>query len=109
MISERQIKKYCCEDISLIENYYKAINDKTQVWDCHHRLEIHGKILLSANELKDLDLYYNRPAYELIFLTKQEHHELHANNRPIESKLKAIESNKHPRGKYKKKLNDITK
>ena len=39
MISENQVKKYCREDISLIENYDKAINDKTQTWDCHHRKE----------------------------------------------------------------------
>ena len=35
--------KYCCEDISLIENYDKAIEDKTQYWHCHHRLETHYK------------------------------------------------------------------
>ena len=29
MISETQVKRYCSEDISKIENYDKAINDKT--------------------------------------------------------------------------------
>lgn len=36
----KRFKKYCCEDISLIENYEKAVNDKTQTWCCHHKLEI---------------------------------------------------------------------
>ena len=29
MINETQAKKYCCEDISNIENYDKAVADKT--------------------------------------------------------------------------------
>ena len=29
MINERSAKMYCCEDISLIENYEQAINDIT--------------------------------------------------------------------------------
>ena len=59
-------KDYCCEDISLIENYEQALNDQTQVWDCHHRLEI--ELGLSAAELIKQGLYWNRPASELIFL-----------------------------------------
>ena len=73
MISENQVKKYCREDISLIENYDKAINDKTQTWDCHHRKESQ----YSAGELVDIGEYYNRPACELILLTKSEHMRLH--------------------------------
>lgn len=71
---------YCCEDLSLIENYDKAINDNTQIWDCHHRLEIQDNRRLYAHELKELGLLYNRPASELIFLTKSEHSKLHAKN-----------------------------
>ena len=73
MISENQVKKYCREDISLIENYDKAINDKTQTWDCHHRKESQ----YSVDELVDIGEYYNRPACELILLTKSEHMRLH--------------------------------
>ena len=40
MIMEYNAKQYCCEDITLIENYDKAIADETQVWDCHHRDEV---------------------------------------------------------------------
>ena len=28
MINKRNAKLFCCEDISLIENYYEAVNDK---------------------------------------------------------------------------------
>lgn len=79
MISENQVKKYCNEDISNIENYDKAVADTTQVWHLHHRMETHRrngtkrKFILSAKLLKEWDVYYNRPASELIFLTHSEH------------------------------------
>lgn len=86
MINIAMASAYCCDDISLIENYNEAINDKEQTWQCHHRLEIHGNIILSAKDLKDNDLYYNRPAYELIFLTKNEHIRLHNRNKSENTK-----------------------
>lgn len=75
MISEIMVCKYCKDDISLIENYNKAISDTTQIWDCHHRLET--TLGYGINELKDKNLYYNRPASELIFLTHSEHASIH--------------------------------
>ena len=80
MISERRSKLYCCEDISLIENYKYAIEDTTQIWECHHRLEIQNGIFKSDKELKSENLYYSRPASELIFLTHKEHKKLHSDN-----------------------------
>lgn len=81
MISKMAIK-YCCDDISNIENYDKAIADKEHIWHCHHRFETNCPLLLmSKEELQEQDLYYNRPADELIFLTKNEHHRLHAISR----------------------------
>lgn len=79
MICKRTVDRYCIEDIKLIENYDKVINDKTQTWDCHHRLETELNLL--KNELIEKDLYYNRPASELIFLTKYEHNSLHFTGR----------------------------
>ena len=73
MISEKRAKSYCKDDISLIENYDKAIVDDTQTWHCHHRRET----IYSVKELIDIGEYYNRPACELIFLTPNEHHKLH--------------------------------
>lgn len=74
MIGE-YVKYFCCEDISLIENYEKAISDDSQIWDCHHKNEI--TLNKSVKELKSLGLYYNRPANELIFLTHSSHMSLH--------------------------------
>ena len=75
MINERNVKGFCCEDISLIENYDKAIADNTQTWEPHHRLETDKN--LSVKELKSMKMYYHRPASELIFLTPFEHKSLH--------------------------------
>ena len=82
MICEANVRKYCKEDISLIENYEKAMNDKTQTWDCHHRDEVKIlpsgiKVICTKEELIENDRYYNCPANELIFLTKSEHSLLH--------------------------------
>ena len=79
MISERYAKEFCKDDISLIENYEQAINDPTQTWDCHHRLELtlDGEFAHNREELKRLGMYYNRPYFELIFLTKSEHQRIH--------------------------------
>ena len=73
MICERTIKKFCKDDISLIENYDKAIEDTTQTWHCHHRRET----IFSRKDLIEIGEYYNRPAEELIFLTKTDHQRLH--------------------------------
>ena len=73
MISEYHAKEFCRDDISLIENYDKAIADKTQTWHCHHRRET----IFSKSDLIEIGEYYNRPACELIFLTKSEHIRLH--------------------------------
>ena len=73
MINEYFVKKYCNEDISRIENYDKAISDKEQIWECHHRRELET----SRKQLIKIGEYYNRPASELIFLTNSEHGSLH--------------------------------
>ena len=77
MINIQNVSYFCCEDISLIENYDKAINDTTQVWDCHHKLEIRDNKSYSKKEMMNQGLYYNRPANELMFLTRSEHMKLH--------------------------------
>ena len=70
----KHIYKYCCEDISKIENYESALSSN-EVWHCHHKLEI--DMNLSRKELIENNLYYNRPASELIFLPMSEHIKLH--------------------------------
>ena len=79
MINERSAKLFCCEDISLIENYYEAVNDKTQTWAIHHKLEIQNfKLVYSKHDLIKLNLYYKRPASELMFIKKSDHSRLHS-------------------------------
>ena len=74
MISESAYL-YCKDDVSLIENYKLAANDKEQTWDVHHRLET--DLGLSKTELIKQDKYLNVPANELIFLRHDEHARLH--------------------------------
>lgn len=71
-----------CKDYKSIENYDKAINDSKR-YVVHHRLETHTSdghkrlVDLSKAELIALDMYYNRPADELIFIEYGEHTRLH--------------------------------
>lgn len=75
---------YCIpEEWEQIENYELAKKDNFDGWDIHHRLETHNSdgqrrlVNLSKDELIALDMYYNRPANELVFLTRPEHTKLH--------------------------------
>ena len=79
MINERKAKSFCSEDISLIENYHEAISDQTKMWDTHHRRECdeNGRTLFTKKQLIDMNLYFNRPASELIFVTRSMHWKLH--------------------------------
>ena len=82
MIKIQNVKSYCCEDPSLIENYELAINDITQMWECHHRGEVLPCGRFSRDDLKKFGLYYKRPAAELIFLTPTAHRLLHLKGVP---------------------------
>ena len=88
-----------CKDYENIENYYKAKADNFKGWCCHHRKGVD----IPAEELQVLDMYYNRPPEELIFLTRSEHRALHT------------EGEKHPMyGKHqseetKKKMSEAHK
>ena len=83
MISETQARKFCKDEISLIENYEQAKADTTKIWHCHHRDEIRVlpsgmRVVRTMEELKENGRYYNCPANELIFLTPSEHHYIHS-------------------------------
>ena len=97
MINLGCVKSYCKGDITKIENYDNAINDKTQTWVCHHKLEISpfsGKHITPAR-LKELGMYFHRAPEELIFLTRGDHMLIH-NQSP--------ERNKHISGSHKGKI-----
>lgn len=74
---------FCCNNYSEIENYELAKADNFKGWVLHHRLGTHNSdgekrlVNLSKDELIALDMYYNRPADELIFLTRAGHCAIH--------------------------------
>lgn len=76
MINESQARKYCREDITLIKNYAEAVADKTRTWCCHH---INGEPFTGfcKKDLKKMNMYVNRPASELMFVTRKMHDKLH--------------------------------
>lgn len=76
----RRLESYC-KEYWKIENYDKARADNFKGWEVHHRLELtlDNKFAHTIEELQRLDMYYNRPHYELIFLTISEHRRLHHN------------------------------
>ena len=81
MISTHQrMKDYCSEPLSHIENYQEAMNDPTQTWVLHHRNEIDNGVFRTPSELMADGMYWNRPASELIFLTRAMHNHIHLQN-----------------------------
>lgn len=72
-----------CKDYTKIENYDRALADKFVGWQLHHRLETHNSdgerrsVDLGFEELKALNMYYNRPPEELILMKRKEHRQLH--------------------------------
>ena len=114
--------EHLCKDYKNIENYDKALKDNFKGWCCHHRLETHNSdgerrlVDISAAELKALDMYYNRQASELIFITLAEHSSLHNKGRICseETKKKISDNYKGMLGKHhseetKKKMSEKAK
>lgn len=92
-------RRYCCEDISSIENYEKAIADK-RTWHCHHRKETDEN--LTNKQLIEMGLYYNRPAAELIFLHPSDHISAHQKGRtPWNKGVPGTED-------FRKKMSEVT-
>lgn len=122
-----------CVNIEDVENYEKAKEVNFEDWHLHHRLETHNsdgvprEVAISRKELIALDMYYNRPAEELIFLTKKEHSALHAhftdkNPEKISKTLKLLwqdpefrqrkseaHKGKHPTEETKQKISETLK
>lgn len=102
MVNEKHVIKFCV-NYKDIENYEQAINDKDQIWVCHHRLETHFSdgterpkdAQLTVDELILLEMYYHRPPEEFIFLPRSKHISLHKKNSHFteEAKRKISEHN----------------
>lgn len=97
---KHKFEKYC-KDYENIENYEKALADNFVGWDCHHRLETHTSdgerrlVDITVVELQALDMYYNRPAEELIFLRKGEHTSLRKVSDSTRKKMREARKGKH--------------
>ena len=97
--------KHYCDNIENVENYEKAKADNFEGWECHHRLETHTSdgerrlVDIIKKELKALDVYYHRPAEELIFLTTKEHRSLHHKGKHLSEEYKRKISNSN-KGKH---------
>ena len=104
---KRNFEKFCKEP-EKIENYEKAKKDNFKCWECHHRLETHtpdGKrrdVDISVEELISIGMYFDRPAYELVFLPSSEHISLH-------KKGKTYFKGKHHTEEAKKKISEAQK
>ena len=118
--------KLFCKEPEKIENYEKAKADNFKGWRCHHRLETHTSdgerrlVDITPAELQALEMYWNRPASELIFLTISEHQILHTKGKQgywkgkrlsEEHKKKLSEANKGKRlsEEHKKKIGEANK
>lgn len=92
--------EYYCDDFESIENYEAAKADDFKGWECHHQLELiatGGVCDVDRQDLKDWDLYYHRPADELLFLTAKEHKSLH------------LKGNRYGKGKHLKRSEETKK
>ena len=107
----KNIKKICKDDITKIENYELAIADNTQVWDCHHRLELtlDGEYAHSKEELMRLGMYYHRPFFELIFLTPAEHKALHNSTEEYKRKMSEVMKGRIITEEHKRKIGESHK
>lgn len=90
MYNEISVKRYCKDEPELIENYQQAKYDIWNTYVLHHRLEltIDGDFALSADDLKRLGMYYQRPHYELVFMKLSEHQKLHNNKKIMDQECR---------------------
>lgn len=64
--------KYCCNP-TLIEGRDKALQDPDECWKVVHRNFFSRLGVVSKTTLKELDLFWLRPANELIYMTRDEY------------------------------------
>ena len=113
---KHRFEKYC-KEYENIENYQKAKADDFIGWECHHRLETHnsdGKrrlVDITAEKLTSIGMYYNRPAYELIFMKHCEHRSLHSKGKSLseETKKKMSEAKQNISAETRRKIGEAKK
>lgn len=75
MISELNLinwSNYCREPIENIKGYNEALNNPGR-YDCHHINEL----TFTKDQLKKMNMYYHRPASELVIMSHSEHRRWH--------------------------------
>lgn len=78
-----------CKNLKSVENYEIAKKENFRKWQIHHRLETHNSdgekriVQITKAELVALDMYYNRPAEELIYLRLAEHTRIHSKGHKV--------------------------
>ena len=106
--------KFCSEPLELVENYMAAKADDFEGWCMHHRREIKlDGTIVSAKELIDQNLYYGRPAEELVFMRREEHISLHSTGKHLSAetrrKLSEALKGKHRSAETCKKIAEANK
>ena len=106
MINLRTVIQYC-KNYTQIENYKEAVNDDTQTWICHHIL---GEILTSE-QLKTHNFYYDIPPCMLKFVTKSEHNKIHKKDKKCNNiiRKKMSEAHHHISEETRKKISESCK
>jgi len=105
----KNLSLYCRDDVSKIENYEAAVSDQERTWQVHHRLELtlDGEFAHTYRDLIRMDMYFNRPYFELILLPLSEHARLHGKTyigeRAINYNREFSESHRQKISEYAKK------
>ena len=102
---------FCSEPLEQIENYQQALAEGFKGWCIHHRREIQlDGTRMSVQELKDQDLYFHRPASELVFMRCEEHTSLHHKGITFSEehcqKIAETKRGKHLSSEHRKKLSE---
>lgn len=106
-----------CKTPELIENYEAAKKDNFKGWCCHHRLETHTSygerrlVDITKKELIAINMYYHRPASELILMKVDSHMRLHRSGKKCseETKQKMSESKKMVSEETRRKISELLK
>lgn len=74
---KRLVAKYLkyTYEVEKVENFSTALSENFENWVVHHRK---GEDGTKVSELIASDMYYNRPAEELIFLRRGDHKRVHS-------------------------------
>ena len=96
----QNIPKIRIGDEQKVENYNLAKSENFIGWELHHRLELtlDGDRACSAIELINHGMYYHRPYFELIWLTKKDHTAIHSKAERLANPLIGDKNGRYGKG-----------